>query len=190
MPDYTNGKIYKVICSESQKIYIGSSTQPLYKRLYGHKQKGNTCVSKCFINPTIVLIEKFSCQNKEELTKRERYYIDTLDCVNKIRPGRSKKEYYQDNKDKIKEYYQDNKEKILEYNKQYKLDNKDEIKQYKLDNKDKIAEQGKQYYQDNREKNKIKIDCQCGGCYTYGHRKRHERTKKHITHIHNQEGGN
>jgi ribosomal protein S27AE len=48
------------------------------------------------------------------LTKKERYYIDSIDCINKIIPGRTDKEYYSDNKEKIKQYYSDNKEKIRE----------------------------------------------------------------------------
>ena len=160
MPNYNQSKIYKVICSETQKIYIGSTCQPLYKRLFQHKSSSNQCMSKTFINPTIVLIENFSCENKEQLIKRERYYIDSLECVNKNKPGRSKKEYYHDNIDKISEnhkhYYQDNIDKILEYHKQYYQDNKDKIaenqKQYQQDNKDKIAEYHKQYKLDNKDK--------------------------------------
>ncbi len=183
MPNYNQSKIYKVICSETQKLYIGSTCQPLYKRLFQHKSSSNPCMSKTFINPTIVLIENLSCQNKEELTKRERYYIDSTDCVNKQKPGRTQKEHYQDNKDKIleqqKQYYQDNREKKIEKVKQHYQNNIDKIKEYK-----------KQYRLDNKEKLKNKTYCECGGYYIYGGKNRHLKSKKHITHIHNQAGGN
>ena len=65
---------------------------------------------------------------------RERYWIENTDCINKVIPGRTTEEYYQDNRDKInqkqkeyyekntekhKEYYENNKGKILEYKKEH-----------------------------------------------------------------------
>ena len=35
--DYKNGKIYKIVSDLTDKIYIGSTTQPLYKRHSKHK---------------------------------------------------------------------------------------------------------------------------------------------------------
>jgi hypothetical protein len=34
---YHNGKIYKLVNDVDDKVYIGSTCQPLYKRLYEHK---------------------------------------------------------------------------------------------------------------------------------------------------------
>eukprot|EP00952_Eustigmatos_sp_NYUAD-ZCMA_P009908 40808-Eustigmatos_ZCMA.PRE.1 len=45
----------------------------------------------------IVLIEDFPCDNKEQLHARERHYIETLECVNKVIPNRTSAEYYQAN---------------------------------------------------------------------------------------------
>jgi hypothetical protein len=39
MPDYKNGKIYKLWSHEGDDIYIGSTVQPLYKRLHPIKIK-------------------------------------------------------------------------------------------------------------------------------------------------------
>ena len=52
--------------------------------------------------------------------KKERYYIESIDCVNKIIPGKKLKEWhkqnYENNKEVLltgmKEYYENNKEKI------------------------------------------------------------------------------
>ena len=42
MPDYSKGQIYTIRNrNDDSKIYIGSTIQPLYKRLYTHK-----CYSK------------------------------------------------------------------------------------------------------------------------------------------------
>jgi hypothetical protein len=49
----------------------------------------------------IELIEEFPCENKMELNKREGHYIRTLECVNKLVAGRTKKEWREDNKEKF-----------------------------------------------------------------------------------------
>ncbi len=41
--------------------------------------------------------------------------------------GRTPKEYYNDNKDKVKEYRENNKDKIKEFKKEYYENNKDRI---------------------------------------------------------------
>ena len=37
MVDYGNGKVYKIVCNNTGKVYIGSTTQPLSKRLVAHR---------------------------------------------------------------------------------------------------------------------------------------------------------
>ena len=43
----------------------------------------------------------------------EAEYIRNNECINKCIPNRTKKQYHQDNRDKIKQHYQDNRDKIL-----------------------------------------------------------------------------
>jgi len=141
MPNYKNSKIYKLVSLQTDKIYIGSTTQPLYKRFGKHKTVENKCMSKELIkydDCKIILIENLECNNKEELCKRERYYIDLYKdiIINKYIPSRTTKEYNEDTKEKRKEYYENNKEKI---------------KKYREDNKEKLKEQRKKYYEDNKE---------------------------------------
>ena len=39
MNKYNNGKIYTIRCHDDKDlIYVGSTTQPLYKRFYEHKR--------------------------------------------------------------------------------------------------------------------------------------------------------
>ena len=40
MPDYQQGKIYKIICKETGEIYIGSTVRPLKQRKNCHTCKG------------------------------------------------------------------------------------------------------------------------------------------------------
>ena len=67
-------------------------------------------------NCKIELIETKPCKNKDELSKLEGHYIRSLECVNKYIPGRTYKQYYNDNKDTIKQsvkLYNDENKKII-----------------------------------------------------------------------------
>jgi len=169
MVNYNNGKIYKLICDNSDLIYIGSTTQPLYKRLNEHKKR-NISSKKLFElgNVKIILIEEVKCDNNEQLIKREQYYIDKYKnniindknaytdqkeyyIKNKDNIKDKRKEYYIKNKNKIKEYRIKNKEKRKEYNKEYNIKNNDNIlkrkKEYYIKNKNKFKEYDKKRYQ-------------------------------------------
>ena len=97
--------------------------------------------------------ENVSCENKEQLHREERKHIEANKCVNKCVPTRTKKEYYEDNKEQLaeknKQYYEDNKEQRLEKQKQYYEDNKEQLlekmKEYREANKEQRIEKQKQY---------------------------------------------
>jgi len=188
---YENGKIYKLICSETGDIYIGSTIQPLEIRLSHHKSPSNTATSRKFIKPIIILIKNYPCNNKKELEEEEAIFIRESNCVNIQIPGRTQKEWREVNKEALKEdkkqYYQDNRETILEYQKKYQQDNKEAIseyhnqyqKQYHQDNKEAIRKRQKQYEQDNKDKFTKKYNCECGGKYTHKNTVQHKKSKKH-----------
>jgi hypothetical protein len=166
MPNYQNSKIYKI--TGGGLTYYGSTTQPLSKRLVQHKTEKKRVNHKyCtsfqildFEDCDICLVEYYPCNSKEELHKRERHYIENNECINKIIPSRTTKEYYQEYKNKIKEqqkeYYRLNKDKISEQQTNYCETNKNKIseqkKEYRRLNKDKISEQKKEYYRLNKDK--------------------------------------
>lgn len=175
MPDYKKGMIYKIVNNENNKVYYGSTCQPLHKRMYDHRSKHSKCMSKNLgvdlKECKIILVEKIECDCKYELEKRERFYIENNECVNKYIPTRTKKEWceankqkiaekdkknYEKNKEKIlkrkKEYYENNKEIIKEQQKQHYKKNKEKAKEYKQKNKEHILEQKKQYYEKNKQK--------------------------------------
>ena len=155
MPNYQLGKIYQLICNKTGKRYIGATTQKyLSTRLAHHVSKKNTTSSKEIIdfgNYEMVLIESYPCSSKDELHQRERYFIETLECVNKIIPTRTQKEYNKINREKIQEYqknhYVDNKYEILKQQKIYQQNNRVEIlekqKIYRQDNRAEILEKKK-----------------------------------------------
>ena len=105
------------------KVYYGSTCNTFAKRLIQHK--GDNITSKVLFEygkPQMILVEKYPCNDKMELTQRERFYIENNECINKHIPGRTKSEYYLDNidyfKNRNKKYRESNKEKILLQNKQ------------------------------------------------------------------------
>ena len=132
MPDYTQSKIYKLVSNKSPDIYIGSCLMRLSTRLSQHKLKSNKCSSKkLFVNEaiiTIVLIENYACNSKNELKARELYHITSNVCININKPFISEI-HYGDTKEYNKEYRLANSEQIKEYEKQYYQSNSDHIKE-------------------------------------------------------------
>jgi hypothetical protein len=136
MVNYANGKIYKIeplIDHDEGDIYIGSTTKNLlcqrmdkHRGAYRQWKNGNRDKVMSFDifdkygleNCVITLLETVNANSKDELHTRERYYIQSMKCINKYIPMRTDKEYYEDNKSEISEYqkqhYKDNKDKILE----------------------------------------------------------------------------
>ncbi len=93
MPDYEQGKIYKIVCNVTGKVYIGSTIETLARRLARHRatyKYFKECKYKYVTsfqiiaqgNYDIVLIESYPCESKDELNKQERHFIESLECVN------------------------------------------------------------------------------------------------------------
>mgnify|MGYP003677771722 CR=1 FL=1 len=108
MIDYKLGKIYKLTCSQTNAIYIGSTCEALKKRLSHHSTPSNTASSKNLIKPTIQLIENYPCDNKSELLWRERWFVENTECINQVSPIISFEEKIQS---------------VFKYNKFYKKEN-------------------------------------------------------------------
>jgi hypothetical protein len=146
MDKYKNGKIYTIrYKNDDSLIYVGSTVAPLYKRWSQHKSDSKNPEKETIqlyskMNETdindwyIELYEDCPCERREQVTQREGQVIREIATLNKIISGRTDKEYYDDNKDKIiegkKEYYQKNKDKIIEQKKEYRETNKDKMKEY------------------------------------------------------------
>jgi hypothetical protein len=171
--DYQNGKIYRIDCLSTGEVYIGSTCQPtVAKRLTQHvsgfktwKNTGKKYISSYPIieraNYNITMIELYPCNSKDELKSREGYFIRSMVCVNKQIAGRTKQDYYEDNKEHIlehkKDYYVANKDQIIEKNKKYCEANYEQILEYNRDyyeaNKDIInAKRRERYKQKKTEK--------------------------------------
>lgn len=97
MVNYKNGKIYKIMSNQTDKIYIGSTTKLyLSDRMGKHRDDFHRWIEgKCnyitsfelfeFNDVKIILIESYSCNSKDELKMREQYWIDKFKdiCVNR-----------------------------------------------------------------------------------------------------------
>ena len=197
--NYSNAKIYRIVCNETGEQYIGSTTQSLSQRLSEHKSKYKRYLNKIQHYTTsfeiikknnydIILIEELKdCQNKDQLHKRERYYIENMDCVNKCIPTRTGKEYNKELKDVIankqKEYYKNNKGIILNYKKEYYEAHKECILNKRKgnyeNNKQLIINKQKEYYVNNKQLFNAKCNCECGGKYTYTNKPQHLKTNLH-----------
>jgi len=173
--------IYGIFCKTTYRVYYGKTTETIKERLQKHKDdyksylKGNSHYITAYEiiknnNYEIKLLE--TCDNKNHMKEREGYYIRTFPCVNKNIPGRTKEQYYQDNR-----------EKILEERKEYYKENKEKKKEWREDNKVKISEYRKEYYEENREtileKQKEKYTCACGSSITKQGKSQHEESIKH-----------
>ena len=115
--NYSKGFIYKFVCNDVSipNIYVGSSTD-FTKRKSSHKSccnnEGNAKYhlyvyqfmreNGGWENWTLLKICDYPCQNKFELELEERRYMELLKSdLNKVKPGRTKKEYRDEHKEKI-----------------------------------------------------------------------------------------
>ena len=201
MPDYSQGKIYKIeplVEHPEEDVYIGSTVQKyLCDRMGKHRAdyKNQTNYVSSFKlfqkygvdNCNIYLLENVDAKDKNELNSREGYFIRTLPCVNKNIPGRSKKEYRHDNRDKLKfdknVYYQENRERLIQKsrcndlkNKEYNLEYK---KKYYVDNKTALIEKSRLF----REQHNSFVECPCGSKIKEYKMKDHIKSKKHQCYI-------
>ena len=170
MPNYDNGKIYKLWIHETDDIYIGSTIQNLSQRLSQHKKDYNKnvgfCSSKILFelsdNVMIELIEEYKCDNKNQLERKEGEHIRNNKCVNKYIAGRTQQDYILENRNKILEYqqnyYNGNKVELLKKSKLYREQNKDKINEKALE----------------------KVKCECGCEVIKRHLLRHKRSQKHF----------
>lgn len=167
MPNYSLGKIYKIV--GNGKVYVGSTTARLLCiRMAEHQRKykqyiNGTCPYitsfECMEDPDryIVLIEMCPCNNRDELAKCEGKWIRETECVNHKVEGRTRDERRSEQKEHIAK----------------------QQKEYNERNKEKQTIQRAKKYEINKEKLREKFICECGGKYAYADKKHHENTFKH-----------
>ena len=175
--NYQLGKIYKIADNTNDSVYIGSTCEPtLARRLAKHVNnyksylngKNDYITSYDILENNdynIVLIEASPCNSKDELLARERYFIESIDCINKNIPGRTRKEYN-------KQYAIDHAEEISQKQKEYREKNEATLKIkesiYREVNKINRKEKGSQIF-----------ECECGSKCRHNEKARHFKSLKH-----------
>ena len=90
MCDYSKSKLYYLSSPETDAVYIGSTTRPLYTRMAehrrdwkllsegvaakGYKKTTATEVTQ-FPSCTITLLEEYPCSSRQELIAREQFHV-------------------------------------------------------------------------------------------------------------------
>jgi predicted GIY-YIG superfamily endonuclease len=157
--DYKNGKIYSMRSNKTDKIYIGSTTQPLFKRFFQHKAQCCNKTLKELMDEHqdfyIELMETFPCKSKEELIKREneliRQHKDTVVNIIGVNDCLTTRVIT----------LKDNTTVTREYNK---------------------TDYNRTYYQKHKEDINKQIICDCGGSYNKASKSNHFKTERHRTH--------
>jgi len=137
--DYAKTIIYKLVHKDDlndEYIYTGHTTE-MTKRKNHHKSVCNNDSKKEYNQKKykyirenggwdewlMIEIEKYPCKDRPEAVARERVIQTEMKAtLNSDIPGRTDKEYK-------KEYYENNHEKLLEYQKEYRQDNHEKIKE-------------------------------------------------------------
>ena len=155
--ELVTGKIYILKSSQTDKIYIGSTTQSLKRRLQMHNSRYKNNNNKenysafeilKFDDCYIELIKEVSCTKKQLLILEGDEIVKNQKCVNNRIAGHSL--FF----DTIQDYYNFK-------GKKYRTKNKEAI----------------------QEKKSEKIICGCGENYTMSHKARHEKSIKHKIYI-------
>lgn len=183
MVNYNQCYIYK-ISSKNENItqcYIGSTTN-IKKRFSTHKNSTNNENNRNynmglykFIRDNggfdefkFEILEELSCNNKQELHTIEKNYIIQNDNVLNLKiPTRTRKQYYDENSDKIKEYQKKLRiQNINKYGDEYIIKKREYLREYQENNRQKTRNYAnkwnkknkdhcKQYYNDNIVKIKV-----------------------------------
>jgi len=181
MIDYKNSKIYIIKNTNNNLVYIGATTE-LYLSTRFQKHKSQKCsISNYINNPDnktnwdewyIELYEKFPCNDKNELNKKE---------------GEIQRLFKNDNNYILINKKITNKPKE-ETNKEWREANKEILKiktiEYNVKNRDKNIERSHNYYYNNQKKlleqKSEKVICECGFIGIRGNLAQHKKTKRHI----------
>jgi hypothetical protein len=131
---YGNASIYTIRnYKDDSLIYVGSTISPIHKRLCSHKANCRNGRSGSLYNHIIdndwsdwylELYERFPCNDRAELCKREGEVIREIGSINKRIAGRTHKEsnkvWRENNPEYMKRWYDDNRDKHLENMREYK----------------------------------------------------------------------
>jgi hypothetical protein len=197
MSKYQQGKVYKIISPNTDKIYIGSTTEPtLACRLRKHKDqyrrwvagKMKFCLGSFAIieagASSIILLESYPCTSRDELRAREQHHIDLhkANCANLVRAYVTQEQQ--------RAHY--NEHLVCTCGGKYTRSNfavhcKSESHQKYLAGEavDDAIQKRRAFAQGERGSKwqHTKVNCECGGRYTMGNKAGHLKTIIHMAHV-------
>ena len=163
---HQNGKIYIIYSLISSKVYFGSTINKIDRRFKKHiyyyngykKGKYKCCYGICDMFDEL---DVNNCKIK---------LIKNYSCNSRKALELEEGKFIQSSKQCYNKNVAGRSKK--EWNKKYRADNVEKNKQYK------------KIYRENNEKTlKQKINCECGGKYTFENKARHFRTLKHLDYL-------
>ena len=156
------GKIYKIIHSQSNICYVGSTFNSLKGRFAQHKVDYKCKKNKFSIHPyfkqfgidnfKIILIKEYEVVDRRHLEVYEQLWINKLKSINKA--------------------------PVVEF--LLKECRKQTLKKYYENNKEKEANRQREFIKKNKERYSTTTNCECGGHYTYKNKSAHFKSKKHL----------
>lgn len=208
------GRVYKIVCGQSNECYVGSTFDELKYRFQTHKTKYRQHTSKCSVvelfdkygidNCKMLLIKQYEVIDRRHLEVYETLWIKKLNSINKVEPcgGLLEKQYQ-------KQYRKKNEKVLKEYGKQWYRENREKIKQSYDEKIETIAEKSKERYEQKkevileqqrqyRERNKqkvkqrkedyrsVRVNCECGSEVSKNHISKHKQTQKHQKYLETQ----
>lgn len=97
---YCNSKIYKIVsATHPEVVYVGSTVNPLNKRLVGHRTDYNRGIRIAsnqvmqYADAEIILVEEYPCDNSNELRMREEFWRRDLKAINYQQCYTTREEY-------------------------------------------------------------------------------------------------
>lgn len=165
------GRVYKIVDSQSDDVYIGSTVQKLSVRFHNHFSCTYTSIGKLMREHgksryKIILIKEYEVADVKQLHAYEQLWINRAKCINK------------------QSAFSIVKLSSLAYRMAGRESANERSKRYYKANKDSCSEKMKLYYESNKskilERLNEKFNCECGGKYTFQHKSRHMKTKKHL----------
>ena len=183
--DYKNAKIYQLVNDITDDVYIGSTCQPLSKRIAEHrasmrsKRDSHLKLYQKMLEIgvehfNIYLVKETPCENKEQLRAIEGEYIRERGTLNGHIAGRNMKTHGKEMNDIHREKYREvrqsytinNKDKLTEYGQKYRNDRKEELNQKERDRYTEMT--------------KIKLTCTiCGAKHNKKNTPLHFRSRRH-----------
>ena len=134
--------VYKIINSEDDKIYIGSTRQTLTKRMWTHKKRYayNKCKYTVYEHMRKWGFDKFTIVElgRREVEDKQRQFMFEVEWQEKLSHSLNMKRAYTSpkkrekiSKIKYKEYRITHKEEIVAAEKKYRTEHQDQISQWK-----------------------------------------------------------